>query len=171
MERMEELKNLTEISNSMFYMWRAVFSMAHADHVVTPEERKFMNTVLEKLPFSEEQVKTLESDISTPRWIGEMFAKIENDDDKSLFFYYARLMVWSDGDFDAQERHIISELQKKHVEGIDWDNAKNVIGLEFEGEEKEVAEKKAQIIKDYSYVEDMEPEGTLKAFFRRFFGG
>ena len=163
--KMDKMNNITEVTDSMFHMWRAVFAMAHADHVVTPEELSFMRKIMAEMPFTEEQLKILENDISNPKWVGEMFDKITNDDDRSKFFYYARLMVWSDGDFDAQEQAIISELQKKYVKDIDLKNVTNVIGLELEEDEKE------QLVRDYTYAEEMEPEGGLRAFFRRFFVG
>ena len=35
------------VSESRFYMWRAIFALAHADHIVTDEEYRFMQKALD----------------------------------------------------------------------------------------------------------------------------
>ena len=40
-----------EVSESRFYMWRTLFSVAHADNVVTDEEIAFMAHILEDINF------------------------------------------------------------------------------------------------------------------------
>lgn len=36
--------------------------------------------------------------------------------DKKDFFKFARVLSWSDGDFDAQEKHIVETLEKIHMD-------------------------------------------------------
>ncbi len=106
------------ISESRFYMWRAVFSMAHADHVVTDEERSFMEGYLAQVPFSDAQRSTLEQDMAEAQDVYEMFDMITEPEDRGQFFEFARMMCWSDGDYDAQEEEIkeyLKESQLKHV--------------------------------------------------------
>lgn len=110
-----------EITESRFYMWRAIFAMAHADGVVTDEETEFMKEYLNSLNFSDTQRNILKEDMAAPQSVPDMFSKITAQSDRSQFFYFARLLAWSDGDFDAQERAILDKLKVSHVAGLDMD--------------------------------------------------
>lgn len=105
------------VSASRFYMWRAVVAMAHADGIVTPHEVNFLQEQMKDVPLSEGQMQTLAGDISVPQNIAAMFGQITNSHDKSDFFKLARVLSWSDGDFDAQEQHILEVLEKVMNEG------------------------------------------------------
>jgi uncharacterized membrane protein YebE (DUF533 family) len=113
------MNNEEGISESRFHMWRAIFAMAHADGVVTSEETNFLNEYLARLNFSEEQKKTLVEDLEKAQDVGEMFAKITDQSDRSQFFYFGRMLAWCDGDFDEQEKIILDKLRLSHVSRID----------------------------------------------------
>jgi uncharacterized membrane protein YebE (DUF533 family) len=101
------------VSTSQFYMWRAVVAMAHADGVVTPHEVNFLQEQMKEIALSPGQLQTLAGDISKPQDIHAMFHQISDPQDKLTFFKLARVLSWSDGDFDAQERRIIDCLEKE----------------------------------------------------------
>lgn len=105
-----------EISKSRFHMWRAVFAMAHADHVVTDEEKAFMENYLDNVPFSEEQKEVLREDMVTAQDVSEMFFMITEPEDQGQFFQFARELVWCDGDFDAQEEAIKERLKADQID-------------------------------------------------------
>jgi len=106
------------VSESRFYMWRAIFAMAHADGVVTEEESDFLQEYLANVKFSEDQVNTLKEDLKHPQDPGEMFSKIDEQSDRAQFFYFARLLAWCDGDFDEQEKTILDTLRSSHIANI-----------------------------------------------------
>lgn len=108
------------VSQSRFFMWRAIFSMAHADQKVAEEEREFMLKALKEQPFSQDQRRILEQDIAQPQDIAEMFAGIENQDDRSRFFYFARMLMWCDGDFNRQEQRILTELERAQLKSANF---------------------------------------------------
>ncbi len=110
-----------EVTESRFNMWRAVFAMAHADGIVTDEEAEFMDEYLNNVDFTDEQKAVLRADIKDPQNVGEMFAQITEQSDRSQFFYFARLLAWCDGDFDAQEQEILDKMKISHVSGLDMD--------------------------------------------------
>lgn len=124
------------MTESRFYMWRAVFAIAHADRVVTAEERSFLYKVLADHPFSETQIRVLEADIDHAQDPGRMFEKITDQNDRSTFFHYARALVWCDGDFGAQEQKIMIALRKSHIETIDYEALANTMQLELDEDEK-----------------------------------
>ncbi|MCB1529907.1 MAG: TerB family tellurite resistance protein [Rhodospirillales bacterium] len=104
------------LSNSRFYMWRAVVAMAHADGVVTPQEIHFLQDSVKDIEMSEGQIQVLMADLGTPQDIYMMFSQITDPRDKKDFFKFARVLSWSDGDFDAQEKHIVETLEKIHMD-------------------------------------------------------
>jgi uncharacterized membrane protein YebE (DUF533 family) len=153
------------MSESRFYMWRAVFAMAHADDVVTTEERKYLKGILSREPFTDEQRKILEQDIEQAQDIAEMYLKIEDQNDRSQFFYHARMLVWSDGDFGEQEQKIIMRLKHNHVRTVDFDQLIQDMDLSLDDDQK------ARIVKDHDRaIEDM-PRGGFFSKLMRLLGG
>lgn len=150
------------MTESRFYMWRSIFALAHADHVVTPEERRFMFDALASQDFSEDQRAILKDDIEHKKDIGEMFSRVVTEDDRSGFFYYARLLCWSDGDFDEQEQKIVLELKKAHVKNVDVSAlVGSVQSLSFEEEEC--------LRQDVACLQNAnDTAGVLKSFLSRF---
>ncbi|QQG37185.1 MAG: TerB family tellurite resistance protein [Micavibrio aeruginosavorus] len=146
------------LGHSRFYMWRAVFAMAHADNVVTEEERKYLRNILAEEPFSAEQKKILEEDMAQPQDIAEMFVNIEDQNDRSQFFYHARMLVWSDGDFGEQEQKIMMRLKQTHVRTVDFDQIMKNLDLSIDDEQKQkLAESRSRVL-------DVDPP---QGFFRR----
>lgn len=124
------------MTESRFFMWRAIFAMAHVDHVVTPEERAFLYKILAEQPFTEAQCVTLESDLENAQDVMELFQKILDQDDRSKFFRYARALVWCDGDFGEQEQRIMIALKRTHVQTIDFDQISNTMEFELDEVQK-----------------------------------
>lgn len=120
------------VTESEFYMWRAVFAIAHADNKVTDEEVRFMAEAMEDIAFSEGQKAVLKDDIRHPKDITEMFKGITNPKDQSNFFRFARNLVWVDGEFGKEEQAIMLELQKAHLQNIDVDTLIGNIDLQLE---------------------------------------
>ncbi len=110
-----ETENPEPMRSSRFYMWRAVFAMAHADGIVTHEEREFVENYLQRLPLSPEQVATLRADLEQPQSVGEMFIGISKQEDQADFFQFAHMLVWADGDFEAQEEAILSRFRNEQM--------------------------------------------------------
>lgn len=99
------------ITESRFYMWRAVFAMAHVDGFLALEEQEQLYKYLETINFSKEQAGILREDVATAQPVDDMFAKITLYADKREFFELARALVWCDGDLDAQEALILEHLK------------------------------------------------------------
>lgn len=102
------------VSASRFYMLRAVVAMAHADGVVTAHELSFINEHIKHINLSKSQIEMIGVDLKNPQDVYQMFSHITNAEDRRDFFALARALSWCDGDYDAQEKHIITQLEK-HV--------------------------------------------------------
>ncbi|HEY0901568.1 MAG TPA: hypothetical protein VGD95_05540 [Micavibrio sp.] len=153
------------LEESRFYMWRAVFAMAHADDVVTAEELKYLKGILAREPFSAEQKKILEDDIEHAQDIAEMYLKIEDQNDRSQFFYHARMLVWSDGDFGEQEQKIMMRLKHNHVRTVDFDQLIKDMDLSLDDDQK------ARIVRDHDRVVDDTSRTGLWGKLMRLLGG
>lgn len=104
------------LSESRFYMWRAVVAMVHADGVVTPHEVSFVNDYIHDVGLSKEQLEMIAQDLQTPQDVYDMYAHIDSKDDKTDFFALARALSWCDGDYDDQEQLIIDRLEEIHMD-------------------------------------------------------
>ena len=99
------------ISESRFYMWRAVVAMMHADHVIKPHEINFILESTRDVPMDEAQRATLKADLTDAPSIDTMFAGITSPRDREDFFHLARALAWSDGHFDEREEEFLRRLQ------------------------------------------------------------
>tara|TARA_X000000950_G_scaffold36190_2_gene38672 strand:+ start:244 stop:717 length:474 start_codon:yes stop_codon:yes gene_type:complete len=122
------------VSQSHFYMWRTLFALAHADHVVSEEEVRFMAEALEDVPFSDEQKATLTEDISKAQNIEFMFAGITEPLDQAEFFNHARELCHIDGDYGLEEQQIMLKLEEMHLKTTNVDSLVGNVRLEFEDE-------------------------------------
>ena len=120
------------VTESELNMWHAIFACAHADNVVTQEERRFLRKAINSEPFSEAQRRVLEQDIDKGQSIAEMFALVTAQKDRSRFFYFARMLFWCDGDFAEQEQKILTALAKTHFESVKVDEIADSVKFEME---------------------------------------
>ena len=149
----KQVVDTSRVSESAFHMWRAVFAMAHADNVVTSEEKKYLQGILANEPFTAEQKSVLEKDMITPQDVAAMFVKIDDQHDRSQFFYHARMLVWSDGDFGEQEQKIIMRLKQTHVRTVDFDQIMKNLDLSLDEEQKvRIAEDRNRVLKPESFM-------------------
>jgi uncharacterized membrane protein YebE (DUF533 family) len=104
----------TVLSDSRFAMWRAVIALVHVDGVVSPYEIHFVREHLRGLTLTPAQTQILADDLVRPQNIETMFAQITAEIDKRDFFSLARVLCWSDGDFQQQEKSILSRLDQAY---------------------------------------------------------
>ena len=121
-----------QVNDSQFYMWRAIFALAHADDVVSDEELRFMAETLEDLPFSVEQKATLEQDAKEEQSVEVMFKKISDPVDQAGFFKFASKIAHIDGDFGEEEQEVMLRLKRLHLEDVDIDALVGKIELSFD---------------------------------------
>jgi len=161
---LNQSENTGGLPESRFFMWRAIFAMAHADHVVTDDERAFMENYLNNVPFSPVQKDILREDMAAPQNAGEMFSLITEPEDRGTFFQFARELVWCDGDLAAQEEVIKECLQSGHMAGL------NVSRLEVETS-RSVAEARMQRTAEGRRMEeDADDVLGLASFLRKMIG-
>lgn len=115
------------LSVSRFNMWRAVFAMAHVDHVVTEEEKDFIRSYLDNIPFSEEQRTILLDDMNNPCPVADVFDEITDMEDRGAFFQFASMLCWSDGHYDVHEEALKEKLKAAQMKDLDMDYLGDVV--------------------------------------------
>jgi uncharacterized membrane protein YebE (DUF533 family) len=103
------------MNESRFYMWRAVFALAHADGIVTDKERAFIEGYLDRLPLSDEQKEIIRSDLKEARGVNEMLIGVRDKGDQADFFQFAQMMIWCDGNLAEQEKVITGRLMSEQM--------------------------------------------------------
>lgn len=124
----------SNVTDSQFYMWRTLFAIAHADGVVTDEEVRFMAEALEDIPFSDEQMKTLNDDVRNAQGIEAMFAGIKDVKDQAVFFKLAHELVHIDGEYGLAEQSAILKLKEMHLQTANLDDLVGSVELELESD-------------------------------------
>lgn len=104
------------VSESRFYMWRAVFAMAHVDGKVSADEIVFATRYLDKAPFTEAQKDILREDLQAPQGVGEMLMHVTELSDQADFFQFSHMLAWKDGDYSAQEEKLITRLNAEQMQ-------------------------------------------------------
>lgn len=122
----------SNVTDSQFYMWRAIFALAHADEVVSPEELRFMSETLEDIPFSEEQSAVLHNDAKDEQSVEAMFRKITDPVDQAEFFKFASKLAHIDGDFGAEEQEVMLRVKQLHLANVDIDELVGKVELSFD---------------------------------------
>ena len=113
-------------------MWRTIFSLAHADNIVSEEEARFMTEKLEGLTLSLEQREVLQADMTLAQNPSEMFEKITDTQDQAEFFTLARNLAMADGEYHASEQGVIAHLQDLQIIKTNIDQMVGNVGLGFE---------------------------------------
>jgi hypothetical protein len=98
------------VTNSEFYMWRAVFAFAFVDNSLSIEEQELLKSYLNSVPFSADQLKTLKDDFQNPPDVVHMYSAITNQKHREHFCVLARALVWCEGNMDRQEKEILKRV-------------------------------------------------------------
>lgn len=105
---------LKPVSESLFYMWRCVICMAHADGVVHEQERAFFSRIFAHMSraydLTPEHLETFARDLETRQDVEELQAHITDPECKSLLIFFSQIVACSDGKLDFEEAALIGRL-------------------------------------------------------------
>lgn len=123
------------VSNSKLHMLRCLIAMAHADGVVCDKEMAYISALMNRLPLTEEQRDTLESDLTKPQDVGYLFAQINDPRYRGQVVYFARIMAYKDGNLHPSEQELLDRFHAMATDGLDMDSirekAKNAVEAEL----------------------------------------
>lgn len=113
------------ISNSLFYMWRCVICVAHADGRIEAEERSYLERIFTALDrvhgLSEEQKAIFTDDMQKPKDIGSLLRHINDPYFRSQLIYFAHLMVHADGVLHPSEKELVDKLRSDQMASLDME--------------------------------------------------
>lgn len=121
-KRFNNMMTNQSLSESRFYMWRAVFAIAHTDGRVTPEEITFARNYLQNVPFLPEQKEALLNDLSEPQDVRDLLDQVTDPSDQADFFQFAMMLGWSDGEASASEQKLIDRLNAQQMSRFNRDD-------------------------------------------------
>jgi uncharacterized membrane protein YebE (DUF533 family) len=114
MSRVSTQETLKPISESMFYMWRCVICMAHADGIVHEKERELFDRIFANMgqvyDVSLAHAETFRRDIAAPQDIEKLLPFIADPECQSLLIFFSQVVACIDGRLDFQEAELIGQL-------------------------------------------------------------
>jgi len=113
------------LSHDMFYMWRCVIALAHADGKVVPEERAYLDKVFSNMDrayaLTAEQKKTFADDLEAAQDIWALLRHINNPAVRGQLIYFCGLLARADGHEHPSEESIIKKLRAEQMASIDME--------------------------------------------------
>lgn len=106
-----DAKTMEPPDAEMFALWRAVFSLVHADNEVTEEEKGYIEGMMQVFRFSDEQRAVVARDLQEAGDVVAFFSALKSERHQRQFFVMARTVLWCDGEFQEAERQAVARLK------------------------------------------------------------
>lgn len=111
------------IETSLFYMWRCVAAIAHADGHVSDAEKAYLRRVFAGLDrlygLTADQRQTLENDLETPQRIGDLLRYVNDPAARAQLIYFGNLLAYADGHLHPEEKAILDKLRADQLASLD----------------------------------------------------
>ncbi len=112
------------MDDSKFNLWRATFSFCFVDGFLSPEESAYIAEKLKIAPFTDDQRKTLMTDLKSPPDIEKLFPLITKPADRGFLINHIRLLAKIDNLTDV-EKTKIKALETKVFSRVDLSKLEN----------------------------------------------
>lgn len=123
-----------DVGTSQFYMFRCIIAMAHADHVVTEEERAYVMGFVKKLPFTAEQKSSLLADLEEKQDVATLLSHINDPKFRGQLVYFARLMAYKDGNLHPSEEELLQYFKIATSANLDMESIRASVHEEVQRE-------------------------------------
>ena len=130
-------RHIEPVDNSQFMMWRCITAMAHADGVVTVEEKEYLTKIYDRMGLNDEQRTTLLDDLENAHDVGEFLPQINDPKYRSQIVYFARILAFKDGEIDPNEEKLIEKLHYETIGQVDIDQVREDVHKTIEQEMEE----------------------------------
>jgi uncharacterized membrane protein YebE (DUF533 family) len=140
-----------DLSDSLFYMWRCVIAIAHADGSIPQQERNYLDTVIGNLEriygLTPEQDKILDADLREPQNVSSLLPHVTAPEDRASLIYFGDLVAHADGIVTPNEHDILQKLHDDQMKTIDVEKLRKEIESDLAANRKDRAQELAQIHK------------------------
>ena len=107
----------------MFYMWRCVIAIAHADGNLSEDEQAYFTKIFSNIDrvhgLSEEQKRTFADDCANPKRIDDLLPYINDPEYRGMLIYFGETLAWLDGNVTPEENAILEKLRLDQLASID----------------------------------------------------
>lgn len=111
------------VSTSMFYMWRCVICIAHADGMIHADELTYLRRIFGNMDraygLSDEQKEILEDDLHKEKRIADLLPYINDPYFRSQLIYFGGLLAHADGDLHPSEETLLKKLRADQLASLD----------------------------------------------------
>lgn len=124
---MEQKRGTTgeTVSTSMFYMWRCVICIAHADGVIHEKELQYLRGIFGNMDraygLTDEQKALFEDDLENPKQIRDLIRYINDPYFRSQLIYFGGLMAHADGNLHPSEDALLKKLRADQLASLDME--------------------------------------------------
>lgn len=142
----------SDISDSLFYMWRCVIAIAHADGKIAAQERAYLENVMANLDrvynLSEDQRTALKTDLDRPQKISDLLPRVTLPADRASLIYFGDVLASADGERSADEDAVLKKLHDDQMSKIDVEKLRAEIDADMAKRRDERAREMKQIHAD-----------------------
>lgn len=127
---------LKTMNESLFNMWRCIVCIAHADGIIQPEERIYLENIFQNMQrvhgMTPTQKVTLLADLETPQNLSGLLPKVTDPQYRGQLLYFGTLLAHADGVLTEDEERVLDMLRAQQMEDIDADNLREEIRKDME---------------------------------------
>lgn len=126
----KEERNMNELTESKFAMWRVAIGILHLDGNVSLEEEAWFNEKLKNIRFSQQQKEILLSDFKKNLDIDPILKEVTDPKDRAFLLHLTRTLGHLDGDYSQNEKSFYDNLRAKVMKGFDLNSIENKLAGE-----------------------------------------
>lgn len=140
------------ISPSLYNMWRCVICIAHADGIIQPEERTYLEQIFANLDrtygLTPTQKMTLAADLEIPQNLADLLAKVTEPEYRGMLIHFGTILANADGIVTEDEERILNMLHAQQMDSIDADKLREDIRRDMEEHRAELDAEVAELRAD-----------------------
>ncbi len=127
-----------DFSTSMFYMWRCIVAIAHADGVVHEKEREYLARVFQGMErvydMKDEHRQAFADDLIHPKNIADLLRYINDPACRAQLIYFGGLLARADGVLDVREDAILKKLHADQLASLDMEQIRSAVRQKVQDE-------------------------------------
>lgn len=137
------------MNDSLYNMWRCVVCIAHADGIVQPEERTYLEKIFVNLQrvhgMTPTQKVTLMADLETPQNLADLLPKVKEPQYRSQLLYFGTILAHADGVVTEDEERVLDMLRAQQMDEVDAGKLREEIRKDMEAHREELEKELEEI--------------------------
>ncbi len=134
--------NKPGINTSLYAMWRCVICIAHADGIIQPEERSYLEKIFANLDrvygLTPTQKLTLAADLEIPQNLADLLGKVTEAEYRGMLIHFGTILANADGVVTEDEERILDMLHAQQMDSVDAEKLREDIRRDMEAHRAEL---------------------------------